>query len=66
MPVTGWLVWPVSRERRPLQPVAEVAFRLLARLSRSDGAVSVSPISAAWLAEHDVVSSKRQDEGTTS
>jgi len=63
--VTGWLVWPVSRERRPLQPVAEVAFRLLARLSRSDGAVSVSPVSAAWLAEHDVVSRKRQDERTS-
>jgi hypothetical protein len=66
--VTGWLAWrwPESRRRRPLAPVAEIARRLFLRLSRTGDAVSVSPVSTEWLAEHEVVSSKHSDEVSTS
>lgn len=66
MHVIGWLVWPESRRRRSVEPMAEIARWLLARLSRPRGLVSVSPVSAEWLAEHEAVSSKHQAEGNTS
>jgi hypothetical protein len=63
--VIGWLAWPESRRRRPLAPLAEIARRLISRLSRPGGDVSVSPVSAEWLAEQEAVSSKHKDEGNT-
>jgi hypothetical protein len=63
--VIGWLAWPESRGKRPFAPVAEMARRVLSRLSWTGEAVSVSPVSPEWLAEHESVSSKHQDEGNT-